>query len=318
MTDGMKSGIVGAVVGAILTGAVSIGLFIAEKDSIEKKTVETLAGYFDSVDKDMSYDQVLKFIYEESKKKDNEISVLKQNKENLQSQVDSLNEKVSVDETNKSTIASIRSLANSNEYAKALAILNSVADKTPEMQVLFDEYSKKYEAQVIAQADTIINKEKYDEAINLIDEALKVLPNSSILIQKKENIILSKPKMLINVLKPYETKEYSEKGAGQSMSMGGTKYYNGFQLEGWSASHAIFNLNSQYTQITGIVGHIDGSYKSDETLRIFADGVLIYTIEVGYQNLPQDFSIDVKDVKQLKFECSSGGAQIGLAELVIK
>lgn len=42
MTDGMKSGIAGAIVGAMITGIFSVGLFIAEKDSIEKKTIQVV------------------------------------------------------------------------------------------------------------------------------------------------------------------------------------------------------------------------------------------------------------------------------------
>lgn len=67
MTDGMKSGIAGAIVGAMITGIFSVGLFIAEKDSIEKKTIETLAGYFDFINVDMPYKEVLTRIYEDSK-----------------------------------------------------------------------------------------------------------------------------------------------------------------------------------------------------------------------------------------------------------
>ena len=67
------------------------------------------------------------------------------------------------------------------------------------------------------------------------------------------------------------------------MGMGGTKYFNGFQLgTSWETSYAIFNLDAQYTKITGIIGHVDGSGEMDKTVNVFADGVLIATIDIGY------------------------------------
>lgn len=90
MTDGMKSGIAGAIVGAMITGIFSVGLFIAEKDSIEKKTIETLAGYFDFINVDMSYKEVLTRIYEDSK-------IVKRENEELKKEVRDLKGRVNTD-----------------------------------------------------------------------------------------------------------------------------------------------------------------------------------------------------------------------------
>lgn len=169
------------------------------------------------------------------------------------------------------------------------------------------------------QVDSFINGEKFDEAVKLIDDALNVIPNSSLLLQKKENIFNLKPQTLMNKLSPYEVNRYTEKTAGQSMLMGGDKYYNGFQLESDYPAYAVFNLNSQYTRITGIVGHVDSSGNDDAVINIFADGVLIKTIDIGHLELPQNLDIDVTGVKQLKFEKTSGyRCDVGFAELVIR
>ena len=55
MSDGIKSAVIGAIVGSLITGAVSLFINYDQKKGIEIKTVETLSKYFDSVDKDMSY-----------------------------------------------------------------------------------------------------------------------------------------------------------------------------------------------------------------------------------------------------------------------
>lgn len=65
MKESTKDVIVGAVVGSVITGFFSVGIFFLQKDSYEQKTVEALTGYFDSVDKDISYEKSLKKIYKE-------------------------------------------------------------------------------------------------------------------------------------------------------------------------------------------------------------------------------------------------------------
>lgn len=93
MTDGMRSGIAGAVAGAMITGCFSVGLFIAEKDSIEKKTVETLAGYFDFININMSYEEILKRIYEDS-------TIVKKENEELKKEVNDLKGQINADGNN--------------------------------------------------------------------------------------------------------------------------------------------------------------------------------------------------------------------------
>lgn len=74
----MDDNVKGAIVGAIITSIVSIVIFIvgnfSTQATLEKHTVETLAGYFDSVDKDMSYKQALQIIYGISKQNNEDIT----------------------------------------------------------------------------------------------------------------------------------------------------------------------------------------------------------------------------------------------------
>ena len=102
---------------------------------MNKKTVETLAGYFESVDETMSYDEVLKTIYEDSCAKDNKIA-------ELTTQLDELQEQFSKSENAQSILESAESFANSSDYKKALGILNSAVNKTPQMEVLISDYQK--------------------------------------------------------------------------------------------------------------------------------------------------------------------------------
>ena len=93
-----------------------------------------------------------------------------------------------------------------------------------------------------------------------------------------------------------------------TFSMGGVKYNEGIIL---IASHSIletrpacvsFNLGGKYDTISFTAGHIANSdvYKND-TIEIYADGVLIKTIEVDCTMLPQEYVVDVTGCKHLEF-----------------
>jgi len=115
--------IAGAIVGALVTGLFSLLIFFlgnfSTQSTIEKNTVKTLSGYFDSVDKDMSYEQVLKTIYEESEIQKNEINTFKNQ---LSEQQDLINQQNSEEEINK-IIQNATEYRNDSNLAEALTLL---------------------------------------------------------------------------------------------------------------------------------------------------------------------------------------------------
>ena len=93
-----------------------------------------------------------------------------------------------------------------------------------------------------------------------------------------------------------------------TFSMGGVKYNEGIIL---IASNSIletrpacvsFNLGGKYDTISFTAGHIANSdvYKNDQ-IEIYADGVLIKTIEVDCTMLPQEYVVDVTGCQHLEF-----------------
>jgi len=115
--------IAGAIVGALVTGLFSLLIFFlgnfSTQSTIEKNTVKTLSGYFDSVDKDMSYEQALKTIYEESEIQKNEINTFKNQ---LSEQQDLINQQNSEEEINK-IIQNATEYRNDSNLAEALTLL---------------------------------------------------------------------------------------------------------------------------------------------------------------------------------------------------
>ena len=93
-----------------------------------------------------------------------------------------------------------------------------------------------------------------------------------------------------------------------TFSMGGVKYNEGIIL---IASNSImetrpanvsFNLGGNYDTISFIAGHIANSdvYKND-IIEIYADGVLIKTIDVDCTMLPEKYVVDVTGCQHLEF-----------------
>ena len=82
----MSDTIKGSIIGAVITVAGSVLVFFlgnfSTQDTIEKKTVETLSGYFDNIDKGMSYEQALQAVYKENENlKTQNSNLLEQNQD---------------------------------------------------------------------------------------------------------------------------------------------------------------------------------------------------------------------------------------------
>jgi tetratricopeptide (TPR) repeat protein len=125
---------------------------------------------------------------------------------------------------------------------------------------------------------------------------------------------------LLDAVAPYE----KERCAFNAGNMGGETYGHGFIFtDSWAIGdpYLIFNLDGQYAKLTGIIGHVDGSTRVDRTVKFYGDDVLIHSVYVGYEKLPEEFSIDLSGVKKFKIMCN--GARwhtnmcTGLFELIL-
>lgn len=116
---------------------------------------------------------------------------------------------------------------------------------------------------------------------------------------------------------PYEKRGYAEM-LSSPMSMGGDDYY-GFMLgDWWQSSYANFNLNAKYNNINITIGHVDGSGDIYATVNIYADDILIDTIEINNQDLPITYSYDIKNVKRLTFERLTGSTSTGFGDIIVQ
>ena len=108
---------------------------------------------------------------------------------------------------------------------------------------------------------------------------------------------------LMTVCPPYETDSVS---TNETFKMGGKTYANGFKTYD-SLSKAFFNLNGKYSVMAFDLGHVDGAARNLE-VRVYLDGNLTETIEMGKEELPKHYTIALNNALQLKIEVESIGS----------
>jgi len=111
----------------------------------------------------------------------------------------------------------------------------------------------------------------------------------------------------------------------KKFSMGGVEYKTGYKFGGYGTRYLMFNLNGQYSEISGTLGVVSWNYLQVRDLNIYLDGKLYKTISVNPNKLPEDITIPVKGVMQLKLESpyngtggSNGDTYIGFGNVIIK
>ena len=73
----------------------------------------------------------------------------------------------------------------------------------------------------------------------------------------------------------------------------------------------VWNLNGQYTTLSGILGHVDGTENGSGLLQVFGDGVLKNEFALSAGMLGADLSINVSGINQLKLVWGTGNPGMG-------
>ena len=146
-----------------------------------------------------------------------------------------------------------------------------------------------------------LGSEDYISAKRVVENALTVLPGNERLKELKKQVEDATPTYLLDVYTPYESNGYKEYVNGETVSMGGKTYTNGFTLGGdYYDEYAIFNVDKQYTSVNFLIGHIDGTDLNNVTVKIYCDGVLKTELTINADALPQKLTVDITGVSQLK------------------
>lgn len=343
----MKEQIIAAVVGAIITGLFSVLIFHLGNFSTQDSIVESLSVRFDSVDESMSYEQALQAIYEEVEQlkannttlekslgeSNTNYSTLQSENENLLLEIESLK-----NANNRSEqIALAESYASTGNYEVAIPILNEITEKSEDVNALLKEYITNYESSIISNAESLANNGNYDEAATLINEALKIVPDSPALLDKKNTVT---PKYLVDTVECYKSENLWTLDSREYMKMSGKSYKHAIFTQQSDAvasmfnrsysANAFYNLDGKYTQLSGIIGHIDfsgsgtigendGGQVYDAEITIWGDDKEICTISLSANDTATSFNESIEGVNILEFRVKcSGNSKVGIAEIQIR
>lgn len=295
----------------------------------------------------MSYEQAFQTIYEDmgQLKSDKsilqktidesktDITILQSEKQNLQAEIDSLKSANNRSEQ----IALAESYASSGNYEVAIPILNEITEKTEGVNALLKEYTTNYESSIISSAESLANDGNYDKAIALIGEALKIVPDSQALLNKKDNVT---PTYLVDTVECYKSTNLWLLDSREYIKMSGKSYKHAIFTQqsdiaasmfnrAYSAS-AFYNLDGQYSQLSGIVGHIDfsgsgtigendGGQVYSAEITIWGDDKEICNILLSASDTAKEFnqSIDGVNVLEFRVKCN-GNSKVGIAEIQIR
>ena len=130
---------------------------------------------------------------------------------------------------------------------------------------------------------------------------------------------------LEDVIQPYQTEgDYwlaDISKTDRNIPIAGVKYYHGVANGDWggvwgnrpssgTVVAGYYNLNSQYSQLSGMYGPCDDGAADECKISFYGDGRLIRTFEFKKNDMPKDFSVDLSGVLQLKIELVGTNASI--------
>lgn len=289
---------------AIIAIVVSIlCVFLAHfltKTSEQSAIVESLSTHFDFVDKEMSYEQAMQSLYEESQKKDREILSLNQQNSNLLSQLTDIKEHADG--------APIIEYKNSSFIKDGLKVEDNVNRSVAliENHIYYSDY-------IINKA--LENKLSYNPETNIISfssDGRNLQPGT------KTDLFDTK------VLYGGDHCETFIPSDGRTFSMGSNTYNKGFILRNPYSSYfeneviALFDLQGRYSKITFDSGRLNESNVENATLKIYLDGVYTGEFALDGSQPPQLVSIDLNYAKSLKLELVSGYVVYGFANIVLE
>lgn len=318
---------------AALGVAASVFFHFDTKASTEKKIVEVLSNRYSFVDKEMSWEHALEAVDKDIQKLQEDNATLLAEKTELNKKIDSANK--AQERSEKMKLA--ESYAASGEYSVAIPILEGISEKTNDVRALLKNYTTTYESSIVAEAEKLAESGKFEEAKGKIDEALKIVPNSQVLLKKKEGIT---PRYLTETIECYKAKDLWRLDPKEYIKMNGKSYRYAIYTEssniainllnGAYDANAFYNLDGEYSQLTGIVGHIDFSGSGtigqndsgqvyDAEITIWGDNKELKTITLLSNDTAKEFNVSVSGVKILEFRVKcAGNSKVGLAELQIR
>ena len=293
MSDTIKAAIISAIITGLLSALVSVLIFFLGNFSTQATIVETLSGYFDSVDKDMSYEQALQTIYAEAKQKDEEISILKQQNADYENRISRIPD---------------------FEFKDPMLIADGlkVQDHVDQSMVVID--NKNYFSQGLLNV-VLKNMLSYDGSQNAV-----FYNATGVNLFTETRIDLFSTNVLYGgtcygVFLPSEGKTFS---MGSNTYSKGFVIYDDYSLFGDGDGYALFDLQGKYSKISFDVGRTNEYEKEDVVLKVYLNNEYVEEYSLNAQAPPIHLEINLNYANNMKLEITGGTrVKYGFANVVL-
>lgn len=223
-------------------------------NSTEQEIVKILGHYLEDINEDATFAEMLQTISTKLNSLEQENANLVADNEQLKNRIKTYEDKESIDKRNSTIIEEATAYATSGNYEQAITVLKNVTDRTSAMDNLLVECSEKYQTQVLQEAETLMEGKKYDDALLVVDKAIKLLPSNVLLTDEYQSIMARYPKKF-SELTLSEKKRYSIASERQTDTVGNSYYNNVGTIyaegkEGYGAATYYLGGSYRYLSLT--------------------------------------------------------------------
>lgn len=211
------------------------------------------------------------------------------------------------------------------DYASAILLLKNNTDA--EVKTVYEAYCDEYEKLVLEEVDLLIANREYNEAILYLKDALEVLENHSVFVDKLAYLESIKPVSVLKLIEINRSDYWEEWNSGNPVD----PFQNDY-------SHAVnyciitcrsyknyveYRTYGKYDTISGTIApYVDIGNDKSAYLQIYVDEELVYTSQTITRKTDAfDFTVDISGAEYVKvYVCTDdyyGGARVILSDVLV-
>mgnify|MGYP003290646738 FL=1 len=170
-------------------------------------------------------------------------------------------------------------------------------------------YVSKYKTQVITNADAALKTDGYEAAMNIINDALKVIPSDQELTAKQDEYMEYKPVDLfsLNYFNAAENFGFEYNDPQEKTDNEGNAHSKTYEFQHdfrYSNTWVEYKLDKKYNKLSGtfFLDYDWRTTKEEAHFYVYGDGKLLYDgVQTGGK-VPFDFDVDITNVDILRIE----------------
>ena len=227
------------------------------------------------------------------------------------------------DVSKKEILSTVTSYENDGNYAEAISYIYGNLEKIDndsEILMKLSNCEQKYRDNIITTAENAYKSEGYQDAIEILKEALNILKKDDILLEQIEKYENLAPVSLLDLNAFYSDYDGGLDGRKKQIQSMKDKLGNTYEnvLEytyGDKEARDIYVINKEYKKFKGTLfvpedrnaNHDDWAYQDPFYFSVYGDDVLLYkSPKMTSKQYPVDFEIDISGVEQLSINWHGG------------